>query len=122
MNTRTINAINRFAKEVHENAIAHGWWDENRSFGELIAMCHAELSEALEEYRNGESPNAVYTYGSEGNTSGIPKLRGIPVELADVILRVLDMCAHYNINIGEMLNQKHEFNKTRSYRHGGKKL
>ena len=85
-------------------------------------MCHAELSEALEEYRNGESPDAIYTYGSEGNTSGIPKPRGIPVELADVILRVLDMCAHYNINIGEVLNQKHEFNKTRSYRHGGKKL
>ena len=40
--------INEFAQEVHENAIAHGWWDEKRSFPEIIALIHSEDSEELE--------------------------------------------------------------------------
>jgi hypothetical protein len=40
--------MNMFAKEVHENAVNHGWWDEERSFGELIALCHSELLEVSE--------------------------------------------------------------------------
>lgn len=47
--------MNMFAKEVHQNAVDHGWWGDPRSFGELIALCHEELSEALREYRNGIS-------------------------------------------------------------------
>ena len=39
--------MNKFAAEVHQNAVEHGWWDEERSFGEIIALCHSELSEAL---------------------------------------------------------------------------
>ena len=106
--------MNMFAKEVHENAVNHGWYDEERSFAELIALCHQELSEALEEYRNGRLPTEVYT-GNNG------KPEGIPIELADVIIRVLDYCGYAGIDIDAAISQKHEYNKSRPYRHGGKK-
>lgn len=36
--------INEFAKEVHENAVAHGWWETARSFPEVAALIHSEVS------------------------------------------------------------------------------
>ena len=123
--------LTEFAKEVHTNAVEHGWWDEERSFGEIIALCHAELSEALEEHRKGKKPNQIYPR-CNGNISTITKCEGycdicirnkhegIPVELADCILRILDYCGKENIDIEQVLLQKHKFNKNRPYKHGGK--
>lgn len=43
--------INEFAAEVHKNAVDHGWWEGERTFPEIVALIHSEVSEALEEYR-----------------------------------------------------------------------
>ena len=49
------------------------------------------------------------------------KPEGVAVELADCMIRILDYCGHAGIDIEEAIRIKHEYNKTRPYRHGGKK-
>lgn len=123
--------IKQFEKEAHENAVKHGWWDKEPSFGELIALCHSELSEALKEYRDGHKPDQTYySCTQNANIAGecdgncghcqYGKMEGIPSELADVIIRVLDMAEHYNINLETALTEKQAFNETRPYKHDGK--
>jgi len=129
--------INDFAKEVHELAIEKGWWEDPRSFGEIIALCHSELSEALEEYRAGRPIVWQPCTSADGkpcmrdgcgdweegvcwlNALG-DKPEGIATEMADCIIRILDWCGKENIDIESILRMKHEYNKTRPYKHGGK--
>lgn len=133
--------INELAKEIHQVAIAHGWWDEPRSFGEVIALCHSELSEALEEYRNGKpmlncaedegnwcnggvedgNMSCEECYRARAKSGKVPhKPEGVAVEMIDCIIRILDWCGKENIDVERLLEIKNEFNKTRPYKHGGK--
>ena len=131
--------LNKFAAEVHQNAVEHGWWDEERSFGDIIALCHSELSEALEEYRSGRPMVWQPCTSADGKpcirdgcgdwADGVCELNalgekpeGIAVEMADCIIRILDWCGKERIDIEAILDAKHAYNKTRPYRHGGKAL
>ena len=51
--------LNELAAAVHENAVAHGWWEQERELPEILMLCVSELAEALEEYR-AEKPNIYY--------------------------------------------------------------
>lgn len=59
-------------KDIHRVAIEHGWWQDERPFGELISLCHSEASELLEAYRKRDEANEAE-------------------ELADIKIRVHDM-------------------------------
>lgn len=102
-------SINELTKDIHDNAVEHGWWESERSFGEIIALCHSELSEALEADRAGEP----LIWHKE---SGKPE--GAAVEMIDCIIRILDWCGHAGVDVEAVLMEKHEYNKTRPYKHG----
>ena len=106
--------INEMVELAHGNAVSKGWHDEDRSFGELIALCHSELSEALEEYRMGLLETEEYDDVMTGKPCGIPS------ELADVVIRIADMCGKYGIDLEKAIKGKMEYNRTRQHRHGGK--
>ncbi|GIM47007.1 hypothetical protein DNHGIG_25560 [Collibacillus ludicampi] len=106
--------INELVKEAHQMAIDKGWYEEPRTFGEIIALVHSELSEALEDFRAGRRINEIYYEGD--------KPCGIPIELADVVIRIFDTCGYYGIDLEEAIEEKMAYNAKRPKRHGGKKL
>jgi NTP pyrophosphatase (non-canonical NTP hydrolase) len=90
--------ISELIKRAHSNAKAKGFWDKPREFGTTIALLHSELSEALEADRIGDAP-------------------GMIEEIADVAIRLGDMCGYYNIPLEEAILKKMEKNEKRPYLH-----
>lgn len=106
--------IKTLVQESGQGAHNRGWHDKPRSFGDLIALCHSELSEALESYR--VIPDVQRSWLHDG------KPEGVPSELADVLIRIADMCWELDIDLEAALIEKLAFNQSRSYRHGSKAL
>ncbi|MFB5193160.1 MazG nucleotide pyrophosphohydrolase domain-containing protein [Alicyclobacillus fastidiosus] len=95
--------IRYIMNEVHQTAVSKGWYEQPVAFTTHIALAHSELSEALEADRKN--------YGEDK----------IAEELADVLIRTLDMAAAHNLDLAGALVAKMEKNKGRTYRHGGLK-
>jgi len=123
-------------------AEAHGFKDA--TFGEDMALIHSEVSEALEDFRDGKLPKEV-TYvekhvigrSNDGKDitqevhftamyaegSGKPrKPCGIPSELADIIIRTLHVAGKHDIDIEQAVREKMLHNESRPIKHGGKVL
>ena len=119
-------ALNELVELCHETSRSKGWWDVEmcgavpipHNIPEKLALIHSEVSEALEDYRVGKMDgyyeDVVTEYGPAKKPCGFPS------ELADIVIRVFDLCGHLNIDLGAAVLEKAEFNKLRSARHGGK--
>ena len=106
--------LNKLAKEIHENAKAHGWYDEEHSGEHYLMLVITELSEAIEADRKGENANvdrfnewmnrpmylAQYTEVDRLKDAFECFIKGtVDEELADACIRLLDFAGA----IGEYL-------------------
>lgn len=120
--------ITELQKLIHKDNIAKWWWegafeplritDRNSRFLVIEKLCliHSEISEALEEIRDGIPFTLVTLQGKAG------KPVGFPTELADAMIRILDLAEACGIDLGAVIDQKLAYNRTREYKHGGKLL
>lgn len=104
-------SLNELRDEAHSIACSKGFADAN--VPERIALMHSELSEALEDHRKGKAP-----WDEWKEDSGKPC--GVPSEIADVIIRALDFCGAFRIDIERVVEEKMAYNRTRPHKHGGK--
>ena len=132
--------INEMVKKAHENAVNHGFWNPPLDFGTAIALIHSELSEALEEEREGRPLVWYKCNEAEGVSACAPqdetdclmygketlckyrsrKPEGVAVELADAVIRIADLCGHLGIDLDAAIREKMAYNEGRPYKHGKK--
>lgn len=111
--TSIMDALEMLGKEINKVNRTNGWdvpekadWNGGSNkhlIPSHIALNHSELSEALEAYRKGDWEN-------------------FKEELADLVIRTLNVTDGLGINIGAEVLAKLEKNRARGFRHGNKRV
>lgn len=129
--------INKLAAEIHQGNVEAGWWSDlkyadkynqlmrdgfshaqimgifavlgvskstikTRNIGEILCLVHSEISEAMEGARKNLMDDKL------------PHRIMLEVELADAMIRILDIAGAYKLDLGGAIEEKREYNRNRS--------
>lgn len=131
INSTVAFGFNKTASQIYENNKAKGFWDNERNVGELLMLVTSELGEALEAHRKNKFAKTEqydllvsegYTWEDSQRsyeaTFSFTMKDTFEDEIADAIIRLLDMSAGLNIDIEKHIRAKLEYNKHRPMLHG----
>ncbi len=120
--------------QIHKTAVLKGWWedhtqlrdlleDRGREFGLDVELADTlfrtaksmlavtEIAEGVEALRHGDPPD-----------DKCPEFSGQTVEIADDIIRQLDLAARFDLPVIDAIIAKVAYNEGREHMHGGKKI
>jgi len=140
-------AFDTFQTRVHRNSLEHGWWEASdhttdvldhavgwvpagvleevrrsvaaNECGAKLALVHSELSEALEAVREGVPLSRKLAGVATGDDQPFTLFEE---EIADVVIRCMDLAERYKLRLARAIEAKHAYNRGRPHRHGGKQL
>lgn len=118
---RLSQALAEAQEDVYDINVANGWFEDDRTVGDDIALLHTEVSEMLEAYRDGGLGDQTRMLKNP-SLHALPKPEGFGSEAADVLVRLLDTCKRRGVNLAWEFERKLAFNETRGHKHGGKIL
>lgn len=112
MKTETINALRQLQEDIHHNNAQAGWWTDLKimemvglspdHFLSKLCLVHSEVSEACEGFRkNLKDDHIIHRDMAE-------------VELADAVIRILDLAGGYGLDVAGAMADKLEYNKKRA--------
>lgn len=112
----------RLQEACHGIAKRSGWWTDQwtgkdltyayapiqpghkppRNIGEMLCLIHSEISEAMEGARKGLQDDHL------------PHRTMLEVELADAVIRIMDMAGGLHLDIGGAIAEKLNYNEHRA--------
>ena len=114
-----ITAIKELQNEIHQANVIAGWWtdlstnmdlaEESRQgsrlgkalVAEKLCLIHSEVSEAMEGHRKNIPDDKL------------PHRLMLEVELADAVIRILDLCGALELDLAGAIAEKLDYNATR---------
>ena len=101
--------LRTLTRTVHASCVEAGWYSDietgertPRNVGEMLALVHSEVSEALEGHRKDLMDDHL------------PHRKMIEVELADTLIRIFDLAGYLELDLGGAVLEKFEYNQHRA--------
>lgn len=120
--------LNELRDKIYNNAKDKGFWDQERNIGEALMLVVTELAEGLEAHRSASKIKLVDKMVAKGmnemNDDEFKEHFALMVkdsfqdEMADAIIRILDLCGGLDIDIDWHIAAKMRYNSTRAKLHG----
>lgn len=120
--------INELAKKIHQNNIEKGFYEKDKNIGEMLCLIHSEVSEALEADRKDKHANipcfeafSDFERPKHDAFSFESTIKDtFEDELADIMIRVMDLAAFKGIDLEKHITLKMQHNSMRIKYHGKK--